>query len=290
MKMNASAFIQRENRPGFSSKRIGFSIFRQKNLPREFRFDYGYRYDHVRWQPPDAIPPDPTLFQSSTPVGRVVFTLARDTRDNFLDATRGEFASHSLEFGPSFLGSEIGYARYYGQYFRYVPLDKFLGRPQRDAEGVRIPPKIFYAGALRLGLAGAFSGNPAPGESALISPERFFAGGGTTMRGFEQDMLGPAVILDDGSRRPVGGEALFLFNNEIRFPIYSVFQGVTFLDIGNVYRRLSDFDFSVRKAAGIGLRIKIKYVPIRFDYGWKLDKLQPGEGAGAFFFSIGQAF
>jgi outer membrane protein assembly complex protein YaeT len=280
VKMNASAFVQRETRSYFSSNRIGFSIFREKKLAREFRFDYGYRYDHVRW---NGLPPDPTLYQSDAPVARLIFTLSRDTRDSFLDATRGEFSSHSFEFGPRFLGSETGFARYYGQYFRYVPLDKFLGMPQKDSEGRRTAPKLFYAGALRLGLTGAFSGED------LISPERFFAGGGTTMRGFQQDLLGPVEKQPDGSYRPLGGEALFLFNNEIRFPIVSILQGVGFVDLGNVYERLEDFNFSLRKTAGIGLRVKIKYIPLRFDYGYKLDR-RPGESAGALFFSIGQAF
>jgi outer membrane protein assembly complex protein YaeT len=280
VKMNASAFIQRETRPYFSANRIGFSLFREKSLPKEFRFDYGYRYDHVRW---DGLAPDPTLYQSTAPVARLVFTLTRDTRDSFLDATRGEFSSHSLELGPHFLGSETGFARYYGQYFRYVPLDKFLGRTLKDNEGRRIAPKLFYAGALRLALTSSFSG------ADLISPERFFAGGGTTMRGFQQDLLGPVVLQPDGTYRPTGGEGLFLFNNEIRFPIVSILQGVGFLDLGNVYPRLTDFNFSLRKSAGIGLRVKIKYIPLRFDYGYKLDR-RPGESAGAFFFSIGQAF
>lgn len=281
LKMDASAFIQKETRSYFSAKRIGFSLFREKELPRKYRFDYGYRYDHVRW---NGLPPDPTIFQASVPVARVIATLTRDTRDSILDATRGEFSSHSLEFGPRWLGSEIGFARYYGQYFRYVPLDKFLGWPRKDKEGRQLPARLVYAGALRLGLTDAFSGQP------MISPERFFAGGGTTMRGFEQDRLGPLETLPDGETvRPTGGEALFLFNNEIRFPIFGILQGVGFVDIGNVYSRLSDFDFSMRKSAGVGLRIKIKYVPLRIDYGFKLDR-KPGESAHAFFFSIGQAF
>ncbi len=280
LKMNAGAFVQRETRSYFSSNRVGFSLFREKSLPREFRLDYGYRYDHVRWE---GLAPDPTLYQSSAPVARFIVTVSRDTRDSFLDATRGEFSSHSIEFGPRFLGSETGFARYYGQYFRYVPLDKFLGKPTKDAWGRRLPPKLLYAGALRLGLTRAFSGE------TMISPERFFAGGGTTMRGFQQDLLGPLARQPDGSYRPLGGEAVFLFNNEIRFPLLSLLQGVGFLDIGNVYPELSDFDFSIRKSAGIGLRVRIKYVPLRFDYGFKLDR-KPGESAGAFFFSIGQAF
>ena len=280
LKTDATAFVQSETRPGFSADRIGFSLFQQRNLPRTFRLDYGYRYDHVRW---NGLPPDPTLFQASVPVARLVLTLSRDTRDSVLDATRGEFSSHSFEFGPEFLGSEIGFSRYYGQYFRYIALDKFLLKQAADKEKKAGPKKLVYAGALRLGLTSAF------GNSSVVSPERFFAGGGTTMRGFEQDMLGPTETLEDGTVRPVGGEALFLFNNEIRFPIFGILHGVGFVDIGNVYQRISDFDFTMRKSAGVGLRLKVKFIPIRFDYGFKLDR-EPGESRGAFFFSIGQAF
>ena len=83
---------------------------------------------------------------------------------------------------------------------------------------------------------------------------------------------------------------MLLINNEIRFPIIGIFQGVGFVDIGNVYSRLSDFDPGrLRKSAGPGLRIKTKFLLLRFDYGFKLDR-KPGESGSAFFFSIGQAF
>lgn len=279
LKLDATAFAQRETRTAFSANRIGFSVFRQKELQRKYVLDYGYRYDHVRW---NGLPPDPTIFQASVPVARIVTTLTRDTRDSILDATKGEFTSHSLEFGPRIFGSEVGFTRYFGQYFRYVPLEKYLGKAAgRKEEGN--PSSLVYAGALRLGLTGAFGGG------SVVSPERFFAGGGTTMRGFKQDLLGPTETIADDIVRPVGGEAMFLFNNEIRFPIVSILQGVGFLDIGNVYPRISDFDFTLRKSAGIGLRLKIKFVPLRFDYGFKLDR-KADESRGEFFFSIGQAF
>jgi outer membrane protein assembly complex protein YaeT len=280
IKTDASAFVQRETRTAFSATRVGFSLFQQRSLPRSFRLDYGYRYDHVRW---NGLPPDPTIFQASVPVARLIATLTRDSRDSVLDATRGEFSSHSFEFGPRFLGSEIGFTRYYGQYFRYVPLSKFFAKPTTDKAKKSEPSRLVYAGALRLGLTSAFGGN------SIISPERFFAGGGTTMRGFEQDRLGPLQTLPDGTARPFGGEALLLFNNELRFPIFGMLHGAGFLDIGNVYPKISDFNFNVRKSAGIGLRLKIKFIPLRFDYGFKLDR-KPGERASAYFFSIGQAF
>jgi outer membrane protein assembly complex protein YaeT len=292
LKMDLSASILHETRTAFSADRVGFSLFREKDLSKKFIFDYGYRYDHVRW---NGVPPDPTLFQASVPVARLIGTVWRDTRDGILNASRGEFMSHSFEFGPQWLGSENGFARYYGQYFRYVPLDKYLGKSRYDEEGKPIAPSLVYAGALRLGLTGTFSGNTAAvpastsGGESVIAPERFFAGGGTTMRGFQQDLLGPVVTLSDGTKRPLGGEGQFLFNNEIRFPIVGILHGVGFVDIGNVYPKLSDFNLNVRKSAGAGLRLLIKSIPLRFDYGIKLDR-KPGESKGAFFFSIGQAF
>jgi outer membrane protein assembly complex protein YaeT len=282
LKFDAGAFVQQETRTSYTAKRIGFSLIQEKALTKGFRLDYGYRYDHVRWNPPDAAL-DPTIFQADVPVARLIGTLSRDTRDNLLDATRGEFSSHSLEFGPHWLGSEIGFIRYSGQYFRYVPLDKYLGMKNKNAQGQPLPKKFIYAGALRLGLTSAFKGK------TLDSPERFFAGGGTTIRGFKQDFLGPMTTLKDGTLRPKGGEASLLFNNEIRFPITGILHGVAFLDVGNVYEKFSDFNFSLRKTAGAGLRLKIKYIPLRFDYGFKLDR-KTGESAGEYFFSIGQAF
>jgi len=282
IKTDASAFIQRETRTAFSATRVGFSFFQERALPRKYRLDYGYRYDHVRWKEGE-IPPDPVNFQADVPVARLIATLTRDTRDSILDATRGEFSSHSVEFGPRWLGSEIGFARYYGQYFRYVPLDKFIWKPSKEKDRKAEPMRLVYAGALRLGLTSAF------GNKSIISPERFFAGGGTTMRGFEQDKLGPLETLKDGTQRPFGGEAMLLFNNEIRFPIFGMLHGAGFLDIGNVYPRISDFNFNVRKSAGFGLRLKIKFIPLRFDYGFILDRKR-GEDRGAYIFSIGQAF
>jgi len=295
LKMDVSAFAQNEERSFidengqkqtlFSVNRIGFSLTQERNIPRSFRLDYGYRYDHVNWTPENAVL-DPTIFQANVPVARIFTTLTRDTRDNVLDATKGEFSAHTLEFGPSWLGSETGFARYSGQYFRYVPLDKFLRLSTKDRDGNALPARLVYAGALRLGLTSSFE------NREIISPERFFAGGGTTIRGFEQDMLGEKDewVGSDGKMklRPKGGEGLFLLNSEIRFPIWSVLHGVAFLDVGNVYTRLGDFDFSLRKTAGVGLRLKI-FAPLRFDYGFKLDR-KPGERGKAFFFSIGQAY
>ena len=76
----------------------------------------------------------------------------------------------------------------------------------------------------------------------------------------------------------------------MRFPLFRILEGAGFLDIGNIYAGVRDFDlFNVRKSAGAGLRIRTPYFLLRLDYGRKLDR-RPGEPGGKFFFSIGQAF
>jgi outer membrane protein insertion porin family len=83
---------------------------------------------------------------------------------------------------------------------------------------------------------------------------------------------------------------MLVINNELRVPLISIVDGVGFVDIGNVFRRVTDFSFGdLRKSAGIGLRLRTPWLLIRGDYGVVLDP-RPGEGRSQVFFSVGQAF
>ncbi len=83
---------------------------------------------------------------------------------------------------------------------------------------------------------------------------------------------------------------MLVLNNEVRFPLISIVDGVLFSDIGNVFSRLSDFSLSdLRKSAGAGVRLRTPWFLIRGDYGILLDRRQD-EPRGRFYFSIGQAF
>jgi len=249
------------------------SVQQEVEFRKRFLFSYGYR---VGWGKVTARV-DETDLKVSGSSAPLFTSLLRDTRDDVLNAKIGSYASTAFEATPGALGGDLRYSKFFGQYSKYVTLrtvgDPAIVRPD-------YMNKFVYAGSVRLGLIHPFTG------TTILPTTRFFAGGGTTIRGYEQNSVGPT--LPDGS--PAGGNALFILNNEVRLPVWRRFSGVAFVDTGNVYETISDFDFSgLRTGVGLGLRFHISYIVLRVDYGWKVGR-RPGESPGEFFFSIGQAF
>ena len=83
---------------------------------------------------------------------------------------------------------------------------------------------------------------------------------------------------------------MLVMNQEFRMRISRLFGITAFLDIGNVFPKLRDFQLDkLRKGCGIGLRLYTSFIMFRLDWGLKLDR-RDGESASAFFFGIGQTF
>ena len=257
------------------TQKLGISIQQNLQLRAKLLLTYGYRYEKQHGFVPD--PAAPNIPESTVTVAPVTLTLSRDARDSFLDATRGSFISHGFELAPGFLGSDYPYLRYYVQYFKYFSLTQprpapFGEKPSRS--------RLVFATGSRVGLQKGFN------STGAVLTDRFQAGGGTTVRGFKQDELGPKLA----NGQPAGGNAVLVLNEELRYPLFWIFDAVSFVDVGNVFPRVSDFKLSeLRAAGGFGLRIRNPFVVLRFDYGFKFGR-RPGESIGAFFFSIGQAF
>lgn len=271
----ATTYLRRERFPDFINDRVGVSAQQELRFRQRYTMNYGYRLENVRTY--DRVPDPFFPFDISLRVAPLTWTLNRESRDDLLDATRGSFTSHSLEYAPAGIGSQLNFIRYYGQFFKYVPLSAPAELPLGG--GIR-RPRLVYAGAARVGLATGLRGQE------LVRSERFFTGGGTTLRGFAQNSAGPVDFFGD----PRGGDALLLLNNELRFPLIGFLEGVGFSDIGNVFTSPSAMSFrDLRKTGGGGLRIRTPYFLLRLDYGLILDR-KPGESRGGFFFSIGQAF
>jgi outer membrane protein assembly factor BamA len=255
----------------FNVDRGGVSIQQERQLANRYVWNYGYRWERAR-----KFAAAPGATGETITVAPLTSTFTREARDEVLDASRGSFTSHGFSYSPTWLGADSSYIKYYGQYFRYFPLEP--ERRKRFTNEI-LRPRFVFATGVRVGLARGF-GDRVP------ETERFYAGGSNTLRGFEQNAVGPV----GPDRIPTGGEALFILNNEVRYPLFRLVDGVAFLDIGNVYDRLADIDLSdLRETAGLGLRVRTPWFLVRGDYGFVLDQ-RAGERRGRFYFSIGQAF
>ncbi len=270
----ATAFRTFEDRGLFDTDITGVSLQQSWRFKPRWNLTYGYQLElaTVKADLRDL------RISISERVSTAISTLTYDSRDAVLDATRGMFFSTAAEYGPRQLGGTLGYYKGYWQASRYFGLTKPQAIPFENVGTRR--SRVVYAANVRVGLSNTLGAND------LLPTDRFYAGGGTSVRGYGQNTVGP--VLEDGS--PAGGRATFVLNNEVRLPIWGPVEGVPFIDVGNVWAKPSEFALSdLRTGAGLGLRLRTPIVLLRFDYGWKVGR-RPGETAGAFFFSIGQTF
>jgi outer membrane protein assembly complex protein YaeT len=194
------------------------------------------------------------------------FTVRRSTVANPLDARDGSRVDLSVTPWLPGLGSEVGFASIDATAAAFEP----------------VGPTV-VAGRLRLGTLQPYAGYSAD-EAPL--PERFYTGGGSSVRGFSYWRLGPRRA--DG--RAVGGASVLETSLELRFPIRGPLGGVTFVDAGQVDLdpwgwKLRDLTYSV----GAGLRYDTPLGPIRLDLAYPLNAPEEA-GTTWFHFSIGQAF
>ncbi len=274
-----------------------------------------YRFDYRRVKASNIVsdfsPTEFSLFSLPAHVGGPGFTFIRDKRDNPLESTKGQYFTLDGFGASSYVGSQSDYGRALAQDSTYYA----FGRPNH---------KFVFARSTTLGLEQVYGGTRIlpPGSCPLNNlqtacqsnisiiplPELFFAGGGNSHRGFSLNQAGPR---DPDSGFPVGGSALFVNSEELRFPSVSLpylgegFGFALFHDMGNVFTAGHDMLKGVLRwhqpdpsqclqaggvpnsacvtsfnnsgydytshAMGIGLRYKTPIGPLRFDFGYNLN-------------------
>jgi outer membrane protein assembly factor BamA len=266
--------------PIFTSRLAEYGIQLQRALNQDKTQNVFLRYSVrqtglTRLLLPELIPPEDLHVRLSTVSG----TYIRDTRDNVLDAHKGIYDTFEIDLNPAALGSNVSFARLRAQaaYYR------------------RIVGGVIWANSLRLGVAKPFS------DSHVPLSEKFFSGGGSTLRGFPLNGAGPQRTIpacgdpaDPSScsfiRVPVGGNQLAIVNSEFRIPV-PITKGLgvaAFYDGGNVFERIG-FHGQYTNTIGVGLRYVTPVGPVRIDLGHNLNAI-PGIKSTQIFVTLGQAF
>jgi outer membrane protein insertion porin family len=264
-----TAFREEQDRDAFDFVRAGGQLQSARSLSQRLTLIGRLTYQHTDvfnvTVPLDEID---RQFRSSTfsgPSSSLVF----DSRDDPLDPRRGRFVSADLGLSHGVLGG-----------------DSFLKTFVQAASYTAAGPRAVLALQGRLGLARTFRAAP----SRLPLPDRFFAGGDYSLRGFKTDFAGPLEPGTDGELQPTGGNALLLGGIELRVTAARRFEVAAFGDVGNVFPLASQLDLGeLRYSAGIGVRYKSSIGPIRVDYGYKLNR-RAGEGPHQLHVTVGHAF
>jgi len=122
-------------------------------------------------------------------------------------------------------------------------------------------------------------------ELTVPSDRLFYSGGGGSVRGYSYQSINPR--LPDNT--PRGGLSLFETSIEIRRDIGAKFQAVGFIDAGAIgFQETPNFN-NLRYGAGVGVRYKLPFGPVRADIAVPLDKRE-GDAGFQLYISIGQAF
>ncbi len=228
---------------------------------------------------PEAVP----LFNQPTLVSEFGMTWFRDRRNNPADPTTGTFNSLDVSLADTGIASSASFLRFFGQNSTYHPIGK----------------RFSFARSVRLGILQPYRDTaslefPAPTVPPLPTviplPERFFAGGGTSLRGFALNQAGPRDAL---TGFPVGGQAELILNQEFRFPMRVPYfgtqlGGALFYDAGNVFSRVSRLTLRwsppvcqsnctnelnyFSHTIGFGVRYGTPVGPIRVDIGYQLNR------------------
>lgn len=197
----------------------------------------------------------------------------RDTSDNKLDPSRGTRLALALTPYQGFGDEDVSFLRGVLTGTAYHSID--------DEQ------RFILAGRARLGsIVGESSGD-------LPANQRFYAGGGDSIRGYSFQSVGPQSFrVEPGNieRVPRGGRSLLLLSGEIRAKFTKSLGAVVFIDGGNAYDdSFPDGSGGLQWAAGFGGRYFTAVGPIRLDFGFPLNP-RSFDDPFQFYISIGQAF
>jgi outer membrane protein insertion porin family/translocation and assembly module TamA len=241
-------------------------------------------------------PEDIAVLEDPNWLSPVGLAISRDRTDNLLNPSQGYSSSLDFEHAARWTGSNFAYTRVTGEVSRYWELAR------RTVFAARL--RAGWVGAAE------FSRVQGSGLQIVHPQKRFFAGGANSVRGFPQNELGPRVLTAEFTEllgaarvvngdtlllgpcspeqiasfecdaaplgenaltpRPTGGTRLIEGNVEYRFAASNDFQGVAFVDFGQVWSERGDFNLGALEwTPGIGARYFSPIGPLRMDLAYR---------------------
>lgn len=179
-------------------------------------------------------------------------TLVRDTRlDKFVPKS-GSYTTYFAQYVGGLLGGDDSFLKGEFSWARYQPA---------------VGPFI-YATRIKTGWVKEFGGS-----HSVPSTDRFFLGGANSIRGFKENIIGPrtAGTAAAADSTNLGATAYFIFNQELRAPLFWKFWATVFSDFGNGYESFSQVKMKdILFSYGAGIAFLSPAGPVRLDYAQRV--------------------
>ena len=237
----------------FSADRREASIQLGERLSRAYSIQYRFVFREVSQSNLKINPLLVPLLSQPETVGLTEVSFIQDKRDDPTDAHHGVYSTLDLGYAPGSLGSQTHFARGLVRNSSYYQISRDLVLARSTQFGV----------IARTG-----------GRRSVPLAERLYSGGSTSIRAFPDFQAGPRDLV---TGFPLGGNALFINNTELRFPVFGEnLGGVLFHDAGNVYSSVQELSFRFRQRSqqdfnylvqnfGLGVRYRTPIGPLRVD-------------------------
>ncbi len=262
------------NTAPYNTKTLGAGVFWGIPLSEYHRLTLGLDYESIAI---DTRPESPQVAKDfvateGSPVKSIKTTLgwSSDSLDSALFPTRGTLQRITAEV--TIPRSDVEYYRLNYTLGRFWPLTE----------------SFTFKARLDLGYGDGYRDT-----TTLPFFKNFFAGGSTTVRGFDSSSLGPR---DPAVNQPIGGNRRVLVNTEFLFPVPGLTQEAKstrlslFIDGGMVYGPDERFDTGqLRYSVGLAFNWFSPVGPLSFSYAKPLND-KPGDDLSALQFTLGVPF
>jgi outer membrane protein insertion porin family len=254
-------------RPYYDEKRLGWNVTFGRPLTEYVRGRGTYKFESVEiasnYYDPGRLP-----FWVAGELGRkntssVSWAVERDSRDNVFFPQAGSDSEVSLETAGSVFGGDVEFWRLTLGSSWYL--------------------KHIWETVLAVRVRGGYIDRYGKTRTVPVY-ERFYLGGATTVRGYDEWEVGPRDVYGN----PEGGKTMFYTNFEYRIPVSKeFFHLIAFWDSGYCWRELRDINLQdLESGVGGGIRINIPMMGLLgIDYGYGLEA-----HSGQIHFNIGSTF
>lgn len=267
LSLNVDLYARDREYDEYTEEKVGATVSLARSWRKNWRQSIGVRIEDVSLTDFETTSVDLLAEEDDYGHHALLLSLTRDTRDSFRNPRRGSRLGISTELMTEAWGSYGDIYRVRGTLDRYFPL--------------------FEESALKIG--GEIATADSFGDDRVPIIDRYFAGGSSSLRGFELRDVGP---LDSTTGDPLGGQSLLLGGIEMRVPLVEMVVGRAFFDFGNVWADAADWNPSELNASvGLGVELRLPIGPVTLDYGIPVvteqDQLDDG---GRLHFNMGYTF